>query len=296
MINRLGFFGGIRAGATLWLALWLCQALPGQAGSPMFEAGQEAYINGDIEGALTLWRPLAEHGDASAQFALATLYYGGVGVEIDLTEASYWFLRAAEQGLAAAQYNLGNAYKRGEGVRRNDRRAVQWWRKAADQGFAAAQFNLATAYMQGTGVARDLDKARALYRQSADNGHYPAKRALRELAATQAPAPGVASTPGEPTACRRWLEQQPARHYTLQLMSSTQRADARAIVARHALDPHAICAYRKDGRQRYMLLYGLFPDTTAARQAIAGLADELRNNKPWIRRIGALRAQLSDTP
>jgi len=261
----------------------------------MFEAGQDAYLNGDMASALTLWRPLAEHGDADAQFALGTVYYGGIGVPVDLTEASYWFLRAAEQGLAPAQYNLGNAYKRGEGVRRNDRLAVQWWRKAAKQKFAAAQFNLASAYLEGTGVVKNLDKARALYQQSADNGHYPAQLALKKLASAAKPA---ISAPGDPAGtraapCGEWLGRQNPRSYTLQLMSSTERSDAQDTVDRHTLAPYAVCAYKKGEQQRYMLLYGVFADRTAAQQAVTALPVGLRQNKPWIRRIHAVSAQIA---
>ena len=296
MINRLGLIGGSYRCARLLLWLILAFSTPCNAGSPMFEAGQDAYLKGDIKAALTLWRPLARHGDIDAQFALGTVYYGGNGVPIDLTESSYWFLRAAQQGFAPAQYNLGNAYMRGEGVRRNDKLAFQWWRKAARQNLAAAQYNLATAYLEGRGVEKDLDKARALFQQSADNGHYPAKLALEELDGAGKPATSV---PGEPpttpgdTACNEWLGRQNPRQYTLQLMSSTARSDARDILNRYRLDPYAICAYKKDDTQRYMLLYGVFEDTTAAQQAISALPDELRQNKPWIRRIRAVRLQLS---
>ncbi len=283
-----------RSGALL--ALWLACAAPALASSPMFEAGQEAYVAGDIETALTLWRPLAEHGDAEAQFAIGTLYYGGIGVPVDRVESSYWFLRAAQQGYVPAQYNLGNAYKRGEGVRQNDRRAVMWWRKAAEQGFGAAQFNLANAYFEGAGVEKNREEALRLLRLSAENGHYPAVRMLRDLGADSgapatptAAAPQTATTPA--ATCGDWLASLDPRAYTLQLMSSTQRGDARELAARHALAPHAVCAYDKDGQRRHALLYGVFGDTKAAQAAASALPEELRRNRPWVRRVRAVQRQ-----
>lgn len=298
MINRLGFTRSTRKKALQLLWLMLICNTPSHAGSPMFDAGQEAYLSGDIGTALTLWTPLARHGEAEAQFALGTLYYGGIGVAVDLTESSYWFLRAAEQGLAAAQYNLGNAYKRGEGVRKNLKRAVQWWTRASDQGLAAAQFNLATAYLDGSGAPRDLEKARHLYRQSADNGHYPAVQALERLGSAKKPGQAVArassdSTGVDPISCKEWLDRQNPGHFTLQLMSSTERSDAQKIRDRHGLDHHAICAYSQKGQQRYMLLYGAFADTTTAQQAVSGLPAELQRNKPWVRRIRTVSKQVS---
>jgi len=298
MINRLGLTRRIAGWPHLLIWVLLGYQPPCSAGSPMFEAGQEAYLNGDIAAALTMWRPLAERGDAEAQFAVGTLYYGGIGVPVDRVESSYWFLRAAEQGYLPAQYNLGNAYKRGEGVRRNEKRAVMWWRKAAKQGFAAAQFNLAQAYLDGAGVDRNEAEARRLFRQSADNGHYPAVQALKRRDASSATPRPAAPTAATATtdSCADWLSQQPPRNYTLQLMSSTVRADAEEILAAQPLDPHAICAYNKDGRRRYMLLYGIFADSAAAQQAIPALPEPLRRNQPWIRRIRAVNAQLAAPP
>ena len=299
MINRLGFFRSYKKYGRLLLWLILAHSVPCNAGSPMFDAGQEAYLNGDIATALTLWRPLAEHGEAEAQFALGTIYYGGIGVEVDLTESSYWFLRAAQQGYAPAQYNLGNAYQRGEGVRRNEKRAAQWWRKAADQGLAPAQYNLATAYIDGAGVIRNEQKARALFQKSADGGHYPAVQALELLdkSASKPDLPGSDKREAAGSAsCADWLGRQDPNSYTLQLMSSTERSDTQKILNQHALDPHAICAYEKEAQQRYMLLHGVFPDRAAAEKRISALPARLRQNKPWIRQIRAINAQVSVTP
>ncbi|VAW74605.1 hypothetical protein MNBD_GAMMA15-2151 [hydrothermal vent metagenome] len=281
---------------NLLLLLWLTLPVsaPGHAGSPMFDAGQEAYLRGDIPVALTLWRPLAKHGEADAQFALGTLYFGGIGVPVDLTESSYWFLRAAEQGYAPAQYNLGNAYKRGEGVRKNLKRAIQWWSKAAEQGLAAAQFNLAMAYFDGAGVPQNTEKARSLYQQSADNGHYPAVQALERLRTASEPAASSSASTAISGAgsCAEWLGQQNPDHFTLQLMSSTARSDAQKTRNQNGLEPAVICAYEQKGTKRYMLIYGSFPDTAAAQQAISNLPARLRQKQPWVRRIRTVSAQL----
>ena len=62
----------------------------------------------------------------------------------------------AEQGNAEAQYNLGVMYAEGKGVPQDDRAAVQWWRKAAAQGDAEAQYNLGLSYRTGRGVPQDV--------------------------------------------------------------------------------------------------------------------------------------------
>ncbi len=58
----------------------------------------------------------AQQGEASAQWQLGIMYYGGLGVPKDYQEAVKWFRKAADQGFDDAQYNLGVMYAHGEGV------------------------------------------------------------------------------------------------------------------------------------------------------------------------------------
>ena len=86
----------------------------------------------------------AEHGDASAQCALAECYDFGTceGIPQDHFKARIWYEKATAQGHAEAQYNLGVMYKNGQGVRQDYVEARKWYEKAAAQGHAGAQTNL----------------------------------------------------------------------------------------------------------------------------------------------------------
>ena len=80
--------------------------------------------------ALRDWTPLAEQGDAYAQFKLGRMYRKGKGVPQDDKTAVKWYKLAAEQGYANAQYNLGLMYRRpgslyGDGVPQNYKTAVK---------------------------------------------------------------------------------------------------------------------------------------------------------------------------
>ncbi len=107
-----------------------------------FDKGLAAYYTGDFSTALKEWRPLAEQGDALAQYNLGLMYRNGNGVIQDYAEAVKWFRLAAEQGFAKAQYNLGLMYQNGNGVVQDYAEAVRWYRLAAEQGHAKAQYNL----------------------------------------------------------------------------------------------------------------------------------------------------------
>ena len=80
-----------------------------------------------------LIQPLAEDGDALAQYNLCLLYQQGAEVPQDNTMAAKWCRRAAEQGDALAQYNLGAMYFQGEGVPQDDVLAHMWSNIAASR-------------------------------------------------------------------------------------------------------------------------------------------------------------------
>ena len=120
-----------------------------------FQKGYAAYQAGDYATALQEWTPLAEAGDASAQFILGVMYFTGQGVPQDDAEAVKWYRLAADQGNANAQSFLGDMYESGKGVPQDDAEAVKWYRLAADQGLANAQALLGIMYVQGNGVLKD---------------------------------------------------------------------------------------------------------------------------------------------
>ena len=60
----------------------------------------------DPEAAFKEWKPLAEQGEAEAQYLLGHLYNCGNGVLQNIEQAIYWWTKAAEQGLSKAQYDL----------------------------------------------------------------------------------------------------------------------------------------------------------------------------------------------
>jgi len=97
------------------LGLLLVATSPGCDGHG-YEAGLDAFNEGDYATALNTFRPLAEQGEAQAQFKLGVMYHQGFEVEQDYEEAIRWYRQATDQGLASAQSNLGGMYLHGLGV------------------------------------------------------------------------------------------------------------------------------------------------------------------------------------
>ncbi|MDX1575064.1 MAG: tetratricopeptide repeat protein [Kiloniellales bacterium] len=144
--------------------------------------GIAAYRQGDYQRARTIWRGLAEAGDAVAQFNLGKLYeYGGGEVRQDYVEAARWYRAAADQGVAAAQNNLGLMHSQGLGVARNPRRAAELWKRAAEDDYSLAQYNLALAYFRGEGVVRDERLAALWFEKAAQAGLPDSQYAMGQL-------------------------------------------------------------------------------------------------------------------
>ena len=122
----------------LLIALAISMPVFAQSGDAALEAAQK----GDYATALSIWRPLAEQGNAAAQFNLGLMYEKGDGVEKDEQEAARWYYKAALQGHVGAQLNLGTLYDEGKGVAEDNRKAAQWYNQAATKGEIAASTNL----------------------------------------------------------------------------------------------------------------------------------------------------------
>ena len=113
----------------------VCLAVPAWAD---FKAGMDAYNRGDYATALREWRPLAEQGDASAQFSLGLSYENGDGVPRDYAKARQWYEKAAAQGDAKAQLYLGLQSAFGQGEPVDLVQAHMWYSLAARNGHAGA--------------------------------------------------------------------------------------------------------------------------------------------------------------
>jgi TPR repeat protein len=163
--------GKFAMGRTFVSALVAMLVLISAAVAGPFEDAVDAFLRGDGTTAMRVLRPLADQGDANAQFMLSTLYYAGVGVPQNYNEAVKWARRAADQGYADAQFGLGVMYQNGEGVAQNYVEATRWYRRAADQGNADAQNSL------GKGASRRSVASRSTSisgRRSASAGAPPA--------------------------------------------------------------------------------------------------------------------------
>lgn len=147
------------------------------ASAQSVKSGIEAWQRADYPKAVSIWRPLAESGDADAQFNLGQAYRLGRGVTINLGAAKTWFERAATAGHLDAQTTLGLLlFQNGD-----QQQGLKWLRRAAEQGEPRALLVYGTALYNGDAVTQDRLLGYAFVSRAAQQGLGPAKETLEQL-------------------------------------------------------------------------------------------------------------------
>jgi uncharacterized protein len=136
-----------------------------------FQDGVDAYNRKDYKTAYQLWLPIAEQGDAEAQYNLGVMYDDGTGVLQDYKEAVRLFRLSAEQGNIGAKTNLGWMHDYGYGVHQDHKEALRLYRYSAELGNIYAQYNLGVMYGIGEGVSQDDTLAHMWWSLAGSKGH-----------------------------------------------------------------------------------------------------------------------------
>jgi cell division septation protein DedD len=168
-----------RGSVTLALAAALLASIaaPAAAQNADMVKAVEAWRSGDDLAAVRVWMPLAERGNADAQFNLGQAFKLGRGVAQDIAMAEVWYRRAAQQGHLQAEDNLGLVlFASGQRVG-----AMHYIRRSAARGEARALFLLGTAHFNGDLAAQDWPRAYALIRRASETGLSLASERVAEL-------------------------------------------------------------------------------------------------------------------
>ena len=113
------------------------------ANADSWRDGTAAFARKEYAAAMKLFRPLAEKGNALAQYKVAVMHKLGLGVPKSQKEARKWSKLAAKQGNADAQQLLWSLYYKESGEESPDiLRAYMWYEMSATQGNSEAQKDL----------------------------------------------------------------------------------------------------------------------------------------------------------
>lgn len=89
----------------------------------------------------------------------------------------------------------------------------------------------------------------------------------------------------------RWIKQQPAENYVLQLASMSERAGIEKVIADKNIQGGRIIPQIRDGRQSFVLVVGSHSQRTEANQASIQIKEQT-DISPWIRRVRDLTGRM----
>lgn len=195
----------------------------------------------EFEQAIAALQPLAERGDADAQFLLGYLYFGGADDEqMSPEQAQHWLRRAAAQnhaeacyylsrwseqddpsdllhkaarlGSASAQYALGAMYATGNCVPVDGAQSRRWYALAAAQNNPEAQYNLGLMLLDGEGGAVNEEQGLAWLEKAAlTSVHDPSATAAANVLAG-IHEQGQYGVEARSEAASRWKQRAKERH------------------------------------------------------------------------------------
>ncbi|MGL9773428.1 MAG: SPOR domain-containing protein [Sodalis sp. (in: enterobacteria)] len=108
--------------------------------------------------------------------------------------------------------------------------------------------------------------------------------APKAAASSRVPAP--ASSSGGAAGS---IQSAPAGYYTLQLSSASQPATLNAYARQQQLSHYWVYQTRRDGKPWYVLVNGVYPSLSQAKNAVAQLPADVQAKKPWARQINQVK-------
>lgn len=157
--------------------------------------------------------------------------------------------------------------------------AINIWAALVAEGDVVAEYNLALALQRSaTGAAQ----ANGWLKAAAHDGLVTAYIRFQPGVVKPGPHTRAIMIPSPDD----WVREQNPRFYTLQLASSTNPRLIEKYYLENQLEGKA-GYYRniRNGKNWYALVYGAYPSSKAAQQAIETLPTGLRKWSPWVRRL-----------
>lgn len=273
-----------------------------------------------VAGCVTTTKPLKTKTtvDQTAQYEKAKAAFHQKNYE----RAASLLTPLAEQGHADAQYALGYMYHNGLGVPRNYRLSIQWLNIAAAKGNKKAMEALRRLSLPAGDTADNNEKTTSAPTQASAEKTEAIMAAGKEPQAAETPRPTTTLLPEPPTEDalqtdstkspeamapatisetitaltdgEQWIMDQPAEHYTIQLIASGNEAAIQRFINDNNLHDSAVYyRTRRNGGDWFTLIQGSFESVSLAKSAIKNLASPLQIAKPWIKPIAGIQKALA---
>jgi len=167
-----------------------------------------------------------------------------------------------------------------------NKEAVKIWSQLANTGNTIAKYNLARHISSGEGIAKNEGLSEKWLKEATRSGLVQAYTNLNKEALVSANGLQLTFNSGP----LYWLAEQEPDQYTIQLASSRNEKSIEKIYDDFRLKGKGgYYHYKRDGIDRYALIYGSYKTVAAANIAIKELPEKLRKKTPWVRKIKSLQ-------
>jgi len=97
---------------------------------------------------------------------------------------------------------------------------------------------------------------------------------------------------------KTWLLSQKNSHYSMQILAVRSKQELHQEIKKSGLEIEQLAYYPtvRNGHVWYALLYGLFENRQQAQQALKKLPKHIRQNKPWLRSLRAIKKTIQLVP
>ncbi len=129
-------------------------------------SGIAAFEAKEFRRAWQMLQPLADDGNADAQYRCAIMVQNGLGAVARPDAAAEYMKQAADQEFGLAQHGLGIMYLFGEGVEQDSLEAIRLLKLAGESGLAGAWTTLGMIYTEGQGVEVNTELAASYYEKA----------------------------------------------------------------------------------------------------------------------------------
>jgi len=271
----------------------------------MYETGQGVRQNREL--ARQTYLRAVNLGNAPAMFNLGSLYAG----QQDYKQALHWWQAAAEADVPQAQFNLAMLYEKGWGVEKDPQLATNWYQRAARTalGLYSLQYRntfgeLQTGPGSGTSNTHTDD-----YQRIVKNGDQIKRQGVETISRPQRTsalamwfgfidsAHAETDPPEEQDSGAGWVwvYEQPADNYTIQLFATREKSKTDKFIKQYALiDRAVVIPAIVKGSKYYKVILGSFSEWNSAAVEIGGLPQDLRDQRPWVRKIITLYDELPE--
>ena len=246
-------------------------------------------------------------GYAPAMYNLGSIY----AKQNDYANARVWWEKAAELDLPEAQYNMGMLYEKGWGVSVDPQLSSSWYQRAAE----TAMEKYFQLYLKSRSEHSDKtivgETSLSLFARLVFINTASAATSVSELTADpnlltgslqlaqvdNASNSNDQNTPAQgPSSGWNWIYSQPQENFTIQLFATKDADKTDKFIQQYALSERAqvIQAVVK-GTTYHKVLLGSFNEWNDAAVEIGAFPQDLRNQRPWVRKFGSLYAELPQT-